>query len=615
MTGPRGSSPRGRRSTFTLASFTVAASTGALLLAAPQAPQAPQVAPPTPPAAPSVAETIRPPAPVSSPLGVVVSATSEASWAGARILEAGGNAVDAAVAAAFALGASDPGGSGLGGQTWMVIRLASGVERAVLCPSRVPARIDRARIRAARRGTDLWGPMAAAVPTTVATLDHALRHYGTLPLADVLAPAVEAAEGGYAIHSYERPYLGDYKHRLWDSEALLPVFLTGPIGESGYPEPAPVGACVRLPALAGTLRRLSEAGAKDFYTGRIAATLDAEVRAAGGFVSKADLARVPASVLDVAPARGVYRGRTALSVPAPAGGSAFVMALQILDALPPETLAAPGLVRGHAIVEAVRLARAGAGLAKARGEVTEGPVLSEWLTPRWAAGQAARIRPGRAIPQEELLKGGSAFAPDRGTSQVSVVDAAGNAVSLTQTLGRYYGAGWAAPSLGFPLNAFVETLDSDDRDSPAFLGPGAAAFVAVAPFVLVRDGQVVLVAGTAGSSRIPSILLNVLVALVDGGDGREEAYARPRLIWEDDSAGPRVMVELAPPFGPESVAALKEMGYRKVFALAAPGRDTAVFGGVHAVLRDAATGEWVGCVDGRREATAAAPTRLVRRPR
>ena len=115
---------------------------------------------------------------------------------------------------------------------------------------------------------------------------------------------------------------------------------------------------MKLPGLADTLRRLAEAGFSDFYTGTIAARLDEDVRTAGGFLRRSDLARVPVSVLDTAPVRGTYRGLTALSVPSPAGGSVFVMALQILDEFPAATLAAPGLARGQAIVEAVRLARA-----------------------------------------------------------------------------------------------------------------------------------------------------------------------------------------------------------------------------------------------------------------
>lgn len=592
---------RARRS-GALSSLALAAALvpGALLPGAP---------PPAPTARMRLEESLRPGAVVSSPLGVVVTAAPEASWAGVRMLEAGGNAVDAAVAAAFALTASEPGGSGLGGQTWMVIRLASGEERALSCPARAPMRIDRAKLRTRRDGPDLWGPMASAVPTTVATLDHALRRYGTMTFSDVLAPAIEAADAGYRVQRTERQFLVNYTRRLFDSEVLLPVYLTGPTGESGIPDPLPAGTCARLPALAETLRRLAAAGAADFYSGAIAATLDGEMRAAGGFVTRADLARVPASVLDVGPVRGTYRGLTALSVPAPAGGSALVAALQILDALPPALLADPGLSRGQAIVEAVRLARAEAGRRRLAEDVTEGPFLSEWLTRDWAARQAARIRPGRALPDAELQPRGRPFAPSPGTTQVSVVDAAGNAVSLTQTLGRYFGAAWAPPSLGFLLNAFVEPLESDDPVSPLFLGPGTAAPTPAAPVILLRGGRPFLVAGTGGSSRIPSVLLSFVAGLVDGRDAPADALARPRLLWEDDHAGPRVLLEVAPPYSAASVAALKAMGYPGVFALTEPGSDTLVFGGIHAIVRDDAAGTWTGLVDGRREGAAAVPSR------
>ena len=569
--------------------------------------------PPDPVPSGSLADSLRPGPVVSSPLGMVVTSAPEASWAGARMLEKGGNAVDAAVAAAFALTASDPGGSGLGGQTWMVIRLASGEERAVFCPARAPIRLDRAKLKAARQGTELWGPMAAAVPTTVATLAHALRRYGTMSAAEVLAPAIEAAETGYRIQSFERSFLGDYTKRLYDSEVLYPVYLTGPTGESGIPDPAPTGSCVKLPGLADTLRRLAEAGLSDFYTGTIAARLDDDIRAAGGFLQRSDLARVPASVLDTAPVRGTYRGLTALSMPSPAGGSVLVMAFQILDELPAVTLAPPGLARGHAIVEAVRLARAEAVARGRETDVTEGPLLSERFTKVWADRQAERIRPGRALTRDELQGEQGPKALDRGTTHISVVDAQGNAVSLTQSLGRYFGAAWAPPSLGFPLNAFVESLEPDDRASPGYLGPGVAAIAPAAPLLLVRDGRTVLVAGTGGSSRIPSTLLNLVVGLVDGKQSPEDAYATPRVIWEDDHAGPRIMVEIAPPIPADAAQALKGMGYDNVFALTAPGRDSTVFGGIHTVLWDEESSAWQGLVDGRRAGVAAAPPRIAPR--
>lgn len=569
--------------------------------------------PPGPAASPSLADSLRPGPVVSSPLGLVVTSAPEATWAGVRMLEKGGNAIDAAVAAAFALTASDPGGSGLGGQTWMVIRLASGEERAVFCPARAPIRIGRTKQKAARSGSDLWGPMAAAAPTTVATLEHALRRYGTMSAAEVLGPAIEAAESGYRIQSFEHAFLGDYARRLFDSEVLTPVYLTGPTGDSGIPDPAPTGTCVKIPGLADTLRRLAEAGLSDFYTGMIAARLDEDVRAAGGFLRRSDLVRVPASVVDTSPVRGTYRGLTALSVPSPAGGNVLVMALQILDALPSETLAQPGLTRGHAIVEAVRLARAEALARRQEPDVTEGPFLSERFTKPWATREAGRIRPERALPRGELQGEGGARSSERGTTHVSVVDAQGNAVSLTQSLGRYFGAAWAPPSLGFLLNAFVESFDSDDPDSPAYLGPGSVGVMPVAPFLFVRDGRTVLVAGAGGSSRIPSMLLNVVAGLVDGRQSLEEAYAAPRVIWEQDRAGPRIMLEVAAPIPADAALTLKAMGYEKVFALTAPGRDSTTFGGINAVLWNEARKEWQSLVDGRRAGAVAAPPRIAPR--
>jgi gamma-glutamyltranspeptidase/glutathione hydrolase len=306
----------------------------------------------------------------------------------------------------------------------------------------------------------------------------------------------------------------------------------------------------------------------------------------------------------------VRRGTTILSVPSPAGGGVLVAAAQILDALPEETLAAPGLARGQAIVEAVRLARAKSASRKALDDVTDGPLVTEWLTREWARREAARIRGGHAIPAKELDGTARLATGDRGTTQISVVDAQGNAVSLTQSLGRYFGAAWAPPSLGFLLNAFVEPLDATDPASPAFLKPGGALPVPVAPMILVRNDKVALVAGSAGSSRIPSILLAFVAGLVDGRGRPAEVGSEPRILWEDDTAGPRVMIEVAPPVGPADAAALTAMGYGTVYALTEPDRNLSAFGGINAVAWDAASSSWLGLIDVRRPGTAAAPTRL-----
>lgn len=547
------------------------------------------------------------PARVSSPFGVVVSAAPEASLAGARILESGGNAVDAAVAAALALAAAEPGGSGLGGQTWMVIRMATGKEVAVLCPSRVPTRVNPAAQKAARRGPDLCGPMAAAIPTTLATLDHALRRFGTKTFAEVVAPAIEVADRGYLLRSWERYTLLDHVPRLVQSEALSDIYLMGPSRETGGLEPVPIGSLVRIPGLAETFRRLSAAGPADFYTGEIAKRIDESMNASGGFLRRTDLARVPLQVVETEPARGAYRDLAVLSVPPPAGGTLLARTLYILDAIPASRMAAAGPVRGQAIVEAVRLARAAA--AENLPEAMEGPFASESAMRAWAAGQASRIVPGRALSPAELHEVGSPPAAGPATTQVSVIDAGGNAVALTQSLGRYYGAAWVVPGLGILLNAFLEPFRSEDPRSPGFLRPGAVLPTPVAPVLLARNDRVVLAAGSGGSSRITSILANVLVDHVDGGQPIGRALAAPRVMWEDEGAGGRVMLELAPPLAPRHVAALKEMGYGNVFVLSAPGKDSGAFGGVNAAAWDPSSSTWEGVADSRRDGAAEAARR------
>ncbi len=519
------------------------------------------------------------------------------------MLEAGGNAVDAAVAAAFALSAAEPGGSGIGGQSWMVLRMATGEARAIYCPPLMPMRIDRARMTAYRKGHDLWGPMAASVPTTVATLAHALRRYGTKSFAEVLAPSVAVAESGYRFRSFERGYLANYVHRVRDSAILAPIYLVTPTGNAVSPEAIPADTCVKIPSLADTLRRLAEAGSADFYSGTIAAQLDDEMRAAGGFVTRADLARVPGSVLDVEPVRGRYRGLSVLSAPSPAGGETFVAALQILGALPEGTLAQPGLARGHAIVEAVRLAFT---------RSAQGAVDRKWLTASWAKRQARRIHPERALTYVEMKESVRSNPGNRGTSHISVVDSRGNAVSLTQSLGRYFGAAWAPPGLGFLLNAFLEPLDLiEAAGTRSGVGSTVDDEISVAPIILVRDGRVFLVAGTGGSTRIPSILLNVVTSLVDGHEPAADAVAQPRMLWEIGSAGPRVLLEVAGPWTLETVEVLKTMGHDNVFALTTPGSNSGAFGGVYTVTWNAAASTWEGVADNRRAGIAAAPAHIV----
>jgi gamma-glutamyltranspeptidase len=265
--------------------------------------------------------------------------------------------------------------------------------------------------------------------------------------------------------------------------------------------------------------------------------------------------------------------------------------------------------RSQALAESIRIAYADARGIGPDEEVGEGPGRSPWLDPSWGADQARKIRLGRAIGKEALPSRGRSFSfSDRDTTHLSVVDREGNAVSLTQSLGRTWGSTWVTPGLGFPYNAFLEGYDLEDQTSPSFLRPNAATRTSVAPTILLRDGRPVLVLGAAGSTRIAAAIANVVVAFVDGRQRVAEAVAAPRTVWSEGRNNRGVRVELAPPVLPEDVDLLRAAGYADLEAYA-PEVETANFGALNAVGWDAASGTWEAGADPRRRSHVAVSAR------
>lgn len=554
--------------------------------------------------------------PILSRRGVVASSSEAASRAGARILEEGGNAVDAAVATAFALSAADPSESGLGGESWILICPVDRPPVAIVAPSRVPRRADVEALRRAKGSTGIAGHVAAAAPTTVASLARALSRYGTRSFAEVLAPAIEEAERGWTVGWNEASVLRSSVDRISLSPVLGPILLPGECAPNGYPRPVEAGAHVRLPALAGTLRRLAEAGPDDFYRGRIATEIDADMRANGGFVRRDDLARVPSSVFEIDPIRGRYRDREILTVGSPAAGGVLVEALQILDRFPGE------LVRGHSanslqlFVDAIRIASEDFRAVDLPTLAVSGAVPTRNLELAHAAQRAREIRLGtawnaRTVPPSERP------SPARGdhTTQVSVVDRWGNAVSITQTLGADWGSGSAGEKLGFPYNAVLAWYDLDDPGSPAYLRAFASLPVPIAPTIVLRDGAVELVLGSPGSSRIVPAILSVIRNVVDGEMSPADAVAAPRVLWQDEGRVRRVLAEALPPVTDVVLEQLRERGYKEIFVLREPSPDLAVFGGVNVVGWHPGARAWEGVGDARRRGVAAAASHDARSKR
>jgi gamma-glutamyltranspeptidase/glutathione hydrolase len=542
--------------------------------------------------------------------GMVAAGVPEAARAGALMLEQGGNAVDAAVAAAFATGVVDPLNAGLGGQCYLLIHLQNGTDVAIDGSAPAPLRVLPEEIRPLKESGFLWGYKLAATPATPAALAYALKRFGTMNLAQVLAPALELAEYGFRLQPSILSVVAHYADRIRENEFLARTFLREGL------ETFPQDHVYCQPALAATFRRLAEYGVEDFYAGDIAGQIAADMAANGGYVTKQDLGLL--HVMERAPVRGRYRGFDVVAFPYPGAGDVVVEALEILDVFPPELLQQDTVDRLHLLLEATNLA-----LLDAPTSAQAAALRMALPDPARAERRAGMIRYDHALSDEELPDSPVLWFHDRDTHHVSVVDRLGNAVALTQTNG--YGAFVATPTLGFEYNSLLEAYDFCDRGSPNFLVPRITPRTSMTPTFLLCDGRPFLVLGGAGSARIPGTIVAVVTNVVDRGMSLGDAVAAPRVLASrssgvkdrqgcrtppvDPLAEQRTYIEVFGPITPVQSDALKLQGFLDQKRLSPPFSlyDWRSFGGVNAVMVDPATGLLVGVGDPRRCGGVAAP--------
>ncbi len=455
---------------------------------------------------------------------MVVAGSPYATEAGVRILEAGGNAVDAAVAAAFALAVAEPTQSGLGGRTQLLLRTASGAVIAIDGGTEVPAGYDRDTAP-----TGDTGYAAVGIPGTVAALLTAHGEHGTLSREAVLAPAVEWAERGVLLPDGERRRLRDLIHEAGSESKVARLFSTDPDGP------------LVQPALARTLRVIAADGHDGFYRGGVAATMADDIRDGGGYVTASDLAAYR-------PRRALV-GRTTVGAfevvgsYLPASGVTVAEILGILDRAVPEVGGVRALDEG-AWAELVADALVAGFEDREIAESMAPEAAVAWLTSDTLLERRAReitsetvassLSWGRAGGGWQTQAGATARAIDEPpfTSHLSVADAEGNVVALTQSLGPTGGARVVTPELGF---LYASTLGGYLTAG----GPGYRPWSSQAPLLMLgEDGQVV-VAGGAGARRIISALVTTLSRVLHRGMGMEEALTSPRL----HPTGGRIYVE------------------------------------------------------------------------
>jgi gamma-glutamyltranspeptidase / glutathione hydrolase len=505
--------------------------------------------------------------------GMVASAHALASQAGLEMLKAGGNAVDAAVAAAFAIGVVEPNASGLGGEGMMVLYLAgSKTATAIDYRSAAPAAIDFPS------GVPGDGPGSVAIPGTVAGLSMALQKYGTKTLAEVLAPAIRIAAGGFVVSPTLAGIVVDNFEAIAKNDALAAIVLPGGL-------PIEAGATLKNPELAASLRKIAAGGAGVFYRGEIAEAIAKAMADGGGRITKADLAAYKA--IERAPVRGQYRGYDILSAPPPVAGASLVEILQILDRidLSKEAPLSPRYV--HVVAEAMKRGFADFTATIGDPDFVDVPV-AQLLSRDYAAARAAEIRDDAITAKVTAGEVRKQESPS--TTSLSVVDAHGNMVALTQTISDFFGAKVVVAGTGIILNNEMKNFGTR---GPNAIAPGKRMRTMIAPSILVKDGRTFATLGTPGAARIISTMTLLVSNLVDFRMGIQEAIEAPRFFARDTEAD--LQVESRVP--PGTIEALVKLGYH----VKTLGAFDLFFGGAQGIVIDPKTGARIGGADPRRD--------------
>ena len=510
--------------------------------------------------------------------GMVATAHHCATAAGVEMLEAGGNAFDAAVAAALALGVSEPAGSGLGGQTMMLVHEAESDRTFALDgSSRAPNRAVTDAFtdpRAERRR----GYRATTVPSTPAVLDYMLATYGKLPLADVLQPAIRLASDGYEVSLLQ--------HALARREApFLREGTAAPLFLRDAKRPYRAGEVFRQPALAATLQRLAEHGIADFYQGEIAAAIEADMVRHDGFLRRDDLVRIPMPI-ERRPLTGRFSGQRVFTMPPPGAGHALIEMMNVHQHLPEPRRRLD--TRDGALLLAETIRRA----LRDRADHPFDPDSGSQVNGKRMLGDDYARELAAAIGRRHIGRGE--------TTHLSAMDRAGNAVALTQSIENPYGACAATAELGFLYNNYMNAFEHRDSSHSYYLRPNAVPWASVAPTIVFRGRRPWLVIGSPGSERIAPAILQVLIRLLHDGAAPLDAVAAPRLFC---SLSGRVSLE-ASRMRDDLPQAFEERGFavdvREPFSF--------YLGCVQLVLRDGK--ELIGVADPRRDGAAGGPRRL-----
>ena len=504
--------------------------------------------------------------PVFAENGMVASQEATATRIGVDILKRGGNAIDAGVAVGFALAVTLPRAGALGGGGFMMVHHAeTGETVAIDYREMAPAAAHRDMYLDAAGEVDTqlarYTHHAAGVPGAVAGLVHVLDRYGTLPLAEVLAPAIRLAERGILVTRDLSGSLESRRERLQRWPATAAIFYR----EDGRPY-RPGERLIQVD-LAWSLRQIAAHGADAFYKGAIAERIAADMAAHGGPMTLEDLAAYRVAVR--APVRGTYRGYEIASMPPPSsGGVHLVQILNLLEDYPLASLGHNGAEGLHLMAESMKLAYADR--SQHLGDPDFWPVpVAGLISKAYAESLRATIDPARARPAAEIAAGDPTPYESPETTHYSVMDRWGNVVSNTYTINFGYGSGIVAAGTGILLNNEMDDFSAKPGVPNAYgllggdansVAPAKRPLSSMTPTILFKDGKPLLATGSPGGSRIITTTLQIILNVVDHGMNIAAATAAPRVHhqWLPDEL--RVEAGLSP----DTIALLESKGHKVV---------------------------------------------------
>ncbi|HEV7282439.1 MAG TPA: gamma-glutamyltransferase [Pirellulaceae bacterium] len=522
--------------------------------------------------------------------GLVVSQEAIAAEVGAKVLEEGGNAVDAAVATAFALAVTHPAAGNLGGGGFLLYRSSDGAETIAY----------DFRETAPRAATpEMWleggnydpkrhhdSHLAVGVPGTPAGLHLAWSEHGSLPWARLVDPAIELAERGFPV-----------SFRLAETlRAAIPRFRPYPASMAQFTrdgQPIEAGEILKQPELAETLKRIRDQGPAGFYEGKTAELIEQEMQAHGGLIDREDLRAYRVAKRE--PVRGTYRGYEVIGMPPPSsGGVAIIAGLNVLEGYDLKELGPGSAAYLHRYAETMRRVFADRARWIADPDFAEVPI-ERLISRDYASKLRETIRLDRASKSDPTSFDWPHESDE--TTHLSVVDKNRNAVALTYTLEYSYGSGIVVPGAGFLLNNELGDFNAAPGlttatgligTPPNLAAPGKRPLSSMSPTIVARDGKLFMALGSPGGRTIINTTLQTIVNVVDFEMNGQEAvdYGRIHHQWLAD----RIVYERRR-FSPDTLALLKELGHEL--------SETGNQGAAQVIVVDPATGYLHGGADRR----------------